>query len=180
MDIELATALKENADFEKENKLLKSLLHCTVKSCNNCGKVNCENFQRQRVDCCGRWISFKDYTVELEKKNAELKHEVEVWKKASENNGYKAFNLEEENAELEKENKELKEKLNIRSCQNCRKYNRTCPNDGSCKNYSKWEGYKNPQLTKAKELLERFTTLDVLEGYDIVEEAEQFLKELDK
>ena len=44
-----------------------------------------------------------------------------------------------------KENAELKEKLNIniRSCQNCRKYNRNCPNDGSCKNYNKWEEYKN-------------------------------------
>ena len=52
---------------------------------------------------------------------------------------------------------ELKEKLNIRSCQNCRKYNRTCPNDGSCKNYSKWEGYKNPQLTKAKEIIKKFS-----------------------
>ena len=51
---------------------------------------------------------------------------------------------------------ELEEKLNIRSCQNCRKYNRTCPNDGSCKNYSKWEGYKNPQLTKAKEIIKKF------------------------
>lgn len=59
--------------------------------------------------------------------------------------------------ELKKENAELKEKLNIRSCQNCRKYNRTCPNDGSCKNYSKWKGYKNPQLTKAKEIIKRFS-----------------------
>lgn len=34
--------------------------------------------------------------------------------------------------ELEKENEDLKEKLNIRSCQNCRRNNKSCPNDGSC------------------------------------------------
>jgi len=54
-------------------------------------------------------------------------------------------------AELEKENAELKRILNIRSCQNCRHNSRDCPNDGSCKHYSKWEGYENPQLSKAKE-----------------------------
>lgn len=51
-------------------------------------------------------------------------------------------------SELEKENEELKEKLNIRSCQNCKRNNKSCPNDGSCDHYSKWEDYKNPQLTK--------------------------------
>ena len=44
MDIELAQALAEN-------EILKSLLYCTKRSCNNCGKVNCENYQRQRKDC---------------------------------------------------------------------------------------------------------------------------------
>lgn len=59
MDIELAQALAEN-------ELLKSLLYCTKRSCNNCGKVNCENFQRQRKDCCENWVSYKDYIKELE------------------------------------------------------------------------------------------------------------------
>ena len=59
MDIELAQALTEN-------ELLKSLLYCTKKSCNNCGKVNCENFQRQRKDCCENWVSYKDYIKQLE------------------------------------------------------------------------------------------------------------------
>jgi hypothetical protein len=59
MDIELAQALAEN-------ELLKSLLYCTKRSCNNCGKVNCENFQRQRKDCCGNWVSYKDYIKKLE------------------------------------------------------------------------------------------------------------------
>ena len=59
MDIELAQALAEN-------ELLKSLLYCTKRSCNNCGKVNCENFQRQRKDCCENWVSYKDYIKQLE------------------------------------------------------------------------------------------------------------------
>ena len=50
--------------------------------------------------------------------------------------------------ELLKENAELKAKLNQRSCQNCKKYSRACPNDGSCKYYSKWEGYENSQLAE--------------------------------
>ena len=57
---------------EQEIKLLKELL-CTKRSCNNCGKVNCENFQRQRIDCCGLWVSYKDYITELENKIADIK-----------------------------------------------------------------------------------------------------------
>ena len=57
------------ADLERENRTIKSLLYCTKRSCNNCGKVNCENFQRQRIDCCGLWVSYKDYIAELENKS---------------------------------------------------------------------------------------------------------------
>ena len=85
--------------------------------------------------------------------------------------------------DLQKENAELKEILNIRSCQNCRHNNRDCPNDGSCKHYSKWEGYENPQLAQAKELLEQ--ALPYLENTDeerdeLYDKIEQFLKEIDK
>ena len=66
MDIELAQALAEN-------ELLKSLLYCIKRSCNNCGKVNCENFQRQRIDCCGKWVSYKDYITELEQQIEQMK-----------------------------------------------------------------------------------------------------------
>ena len=66
MDIELAQALAEN-------ELLKSLLYCKKRSCNNCGKVNCENFQRQRKDCCGNWVSYKDYIKELEAQIEKMK-----------------------------------------------------------------------------------------------------------
>lgn len=66
MDIELAQALAEN-------ELLKSLLYCTKRSCNNCGKVNCENFQRQRKDCCENWVSYKDYIKQLEAQIEKMK-----------------------------------------------------------------------------------------------------------
>ena len=80
-------AFKDGAEFgynkanENECKLLKSLLYCTVKSCNNCGKINCENFQRQRIDCCSLWVSYKDYIAKLEKENAVLKkkNSLEKW-----------------------------------------------------------------------------------------------------
>ena len=69
MDIELAQTLEEN-------ELLKSLLYCTKRSCNNCGKVNCENFQRQRIDCCGHWVSYKDYIKQLEEQIEKMKSDV--------------------------------------------------------------------------------------------------------
>ena len=62
-------------------------------------------------------------------------------------------------AELEKENAELQEKLNIRSCQNCKHSNKSCPSDGSCVHHNKWEDYKNPQLTKAKEIIKDYMTI---------------------
>ena len=69
MDIELAQTLEEN-------ELLKSMLYCTKRSCNNCGKVNCENFQRQRKDCCGNWVSYKDYIKELEAQIEKMKFNI--------------------------------------------------------------------------------------------------------
>lgn len=66
MDVELAQALAEN-------ELLKSLLYCTKRSCNNCGKITCENFQRQRKDCCENWVSYKDYITELEQQIEKMK-----------------------------------------------------------------------------------------------------------
>ena len=86
-------------------------------------------------------------------------------------------------AELEKENAELQEKLNIRSCQNCKHSNKSYPSDGSCVHYNTWEDYKNPQLTKAKEVIENLIdSLMAIDGEQIrelsvVKEAEQFLKE---
>ena len=88
-------------------------------------------------------------------------------------------------AELEEENEQLQEKLNIRSCQNCKHNNKSCPSDGSCVHYSKWEGYKNPQLTRAKEIIKKLYS-HVFQGMGFMEindynvqkaEAEQFLRE---
>ena len=73
MDIELALEMKANTELKKENRLLKSLLHCSTRSCNNCGKVNCENFQRQRKDCCENWISYIDYIKQLEAQIEKMK-----------------------------------------------------------------------------------------------------------
>ena len=73
MDIELGLEMQANTQLKKENRLLKSLLYCTTRSCNNCGKVNCENFQRQRIDCCGHWVSYKDYIKQLETQIEKMK-----------------------------------------------------------------------------------------------------------
>ena len=87
-------------------------------------------------------------------------------------------------AKLEKEKAKLQEKLNIRSCQNCKHNNKSCPNDGSCVNYSKWESYINPELTKAKEIIKEMLSIlpkENIEGvYEITEKAEQFISEVEK
>ena len=49
------------------------MLYCTKRSCNNCGIVTCENFQRQRKDCCENWVSYKDYIKELEAQIEKMK-----------------------------------------------------------------------------------------------------------
>ena len=94
--------------------------------------------------------------------------------------------------ELEKENAELKEQIENRNCSNCRRSKAGCPNDGSCVHYNKWESYKNPQLTKAKEIIKEYLTIAksahttlcgvpeenrTIYVLKLNEEAEQFLKE---
>lgn len=108
-----------NKANENECKLLKSLLYCTVKSCNNCGKVNCENFQRQRIDCCSLWVSYKDYIAKLEKENAELKTKKipQLERKIASIRGCHSVAVKKLNARIEqverlkKENAELRQKL---------------------------------------------------------------------
>ena len=89
------------------------------------------------------------------------------------------------------QNAKLQEKLNIRSCQNCKHNNKSCPSDGSCVHYNKWEEYKNPQLAKAKENIKKFSKFVNNEvefdpehpqehtdlWNELCEKAEQFLKE---
>ena len=131
------------------------------------------------------------------KENAELKEKISILlscKNCPENKGGWICAKEYENKclaqkiefikELEKENAKLQEKLNIRSCQNCKHNNKSCPNDGSCVHYNKWEEYKDPQLTKAKELIKEMLSIlpkENIEGvYEITEEAEEFLKEVEE
>lgn len=93
--------------------------------CTTCKALIC----KEKCEC---WtFAKKGFLAGLEQENAEMKEEV---------------------VRLKKENAKLQEKLNIRSCQNCKHNNKSCPSDGSCVHYSKWEDYKNQQLTKAKEL----------------------------
>ena len=90
---------------EQENKLLKELLYCTKRSCNNCGKVNCENFQRQRIDCCGLWVSYKDYIkqqeeqIESDKKKITQAH-IDGYNRGSAKAKDKIKELEQENNKL--------------------------------------------------------------------------------
>ena len=92
---------------EQEIKLLKELLYCTKRSCNNCGKVNCENFQRQRIDCCGLWDSYKDYIAELENKIADIKANCDL---AIEGRDIKIKELEQE---LTVQKDQLQEEINL-------------------------------------------------------------------
>ena len=89
------------ADLEKENRIIKSILYCTKRSCNNCGKVNCENFQRQRIDCCGLWVSYKDYIKELEQENAELKSVAQFQQSSNMKRHFEIQELEKKNKKLE-------------------------------------------------------------------------------
>ena len=102
----------EKINLEQENKLLKSFLYCTKKSCNNCGYVKCENFQRQRIDCCGRWISFKDYIAELKKENAELKDYNKKLLQSDIDKQNKIVLLSKKVNDLQKKNVGLKDQLN--------------------------------------------------------------------
>lgn len=82
------------------------------------------------------------------------------------------------------QNAKLQEKLNMRSYQNCKHNNKSCPSDGSCVHYNKWEEYKNPQLTKAKEIIKEMLSIlpkeNIEDIYEITEEAEHFLREVEK
>ena len=85
--------------------------------------------------------------------------------------------------ELEKEKCELKKQVENRNCSNCRRSKAGCPNDGSCHNFSLWQPFINPQLTKAKEIIKKLYS-HVFQGMGFMEindynvqkaEAEEFL-----
>lgn len=58
----------------KENAELKARLFCTKETCDNCGFVKCENFQRQRKsEPCSVYISYKDRIIKLKLQLIEAK-----------------------------------------------------------------------------------------------------------
>ena len=157
-----------------------------MKGCMNCGNISCGNNKKRESAGCGRWKDPEETEKEYKQYEAVIFVVQKNLKELEED-----YNLKDELfkkiVELEKENAELKEKLNIRSCQNCKNNNKSCPSDGSCKNYSKWEGYENLQLTKAKDLLKWFVwyfregSPNFAPYKHKVEEVEQFLnREIEK
>lgn len=96
------------------------------------------------------------------------------------------FGCNKAKEELEEENAELKEQVENRNCSNCRRSKAGCPNDGSCHNFSLWQPFINPKLTKAKELIgELISSLSVVgeceeEECELLNRAEQFLRELEE
>lgn len=58
----------------RENAELKARLFCTKETCDNCGFVKCENFQRQRKsEPCSVYISYKDRITKLKLQLIEAK-----------------------------------------------------------------------------------------------------------
>ena len=93
-----------------------------------------------------------------------------------------------------KENAELKEQVENRNCSNCRRSKAGCPNDGSCHNFSLWQPFINPELTKAKEIIKKFLEFVNNEvefdpehpqehtdlWNELCEKAEEFISEVEK
>lgn len=51
---------------EQENEHLKNLLYGVIRTCDNCGYVDCENFQRQRRSIpCINHKTFQERILEL-------------------------------------------------------------------------------------------------------------------
>lgn len=54
----------------EENRILKETLNCSKETCDNCGIITCENFQRQRKsEPCPMYISYKARIKNLEHEN---------------------------------------------------------------------------------------------------------------
>jgi len=110
--------------------------------------------------------AYENKIANLEKENTELRKEVELWKKASETNSYKAFQLQEENKELLKDRDRWMQ-----------------VDKEDCDNWSK----DKKQLTKAKEYI-KLLLMNCVGVYEstgktvaeIQAEAEQFLQEVEE
>jgi len=74
LNLSLQTTNEQKVKLEQENELAKSLLYCAVKSCDNCGNCNCENFQRQRKSVpCELYVSYQDRIKQLEEQIEKMK-----------------------------------------------------------------------------------------------------------
>lgn len=198
MSKELDYILDHIADLERGNMALRSLLYCTKRSCNNCGKVNCENFQRQRIDCCGLWVSYKDYINKLEKEykllgercnqllkdKGDLTDELAKWKEEWQEQVQKATDEGWERTKLTGKVRELEQQIEKmkRHC-NCKhrdsegycEVKRTYLIDLSYDGCDKWELEDCTKECEMKKIMEQAN-----EGLDfdkIADEVEQDIKE---
>lgn len=153
--------------LEKEaDKWLRKYLLCydCEKKC-NCIETN--SYCEQQV-----LKAYVDSAEPREKRIEELEKEVELWKKASENNSYKAFQFEKDNTKLKKQQFSLRNERNTFLAQN--------------EHYEKDLIDFNENFTKAKEHIRTLISclIDwVQEGdkdYCHIAEAEQFLNEVEK
>ena len=148
--------------------------------------INCldeieERFKTQMIAWVRSAADFGEINDKLVKENAELKADNDARK-------FAMAMSEKVEKQLREENAELQEKLNTRSCQNCKNNNKSCPNDGSCVHYSKWEDYKNSQLTKAKNIIRdlyfiiqgRIDYEDNIQIKDSMDLAKVFLNEVEE
>lgn len=68
VNAEMLKRFNRLVDLEKENAELKAVLYCSRETCDNCGFIDCENFQRQRKSVpCSQYISYKDRLKRLDK-----------------------------------------------------------------------------------------------------------------
>lgn len=104
VNTEMLKRFNRLVELEKENALVKSLLYGTQRTCDNCGFVNCENFQRQRKsEPCSLYIP---YQVRI--KN--LAHESNVLRESYNNS---EMNLASVSEQLAKAKKLLNEFMRI-------------------------------------------------------------------
>ena len=102
----LADVASDVEKLEEENTLVKSLLYCTERTCDNCGFVNCENFQRQRKsEPCSLYIS---YQVRI--KN--LVHESDVLRESYNNSEMNLASVSEQLAKAKEIIKKFSEFVN--------------------------------------------------------------------
>ena len=125
---------KENAKLQEKISILLSCKNCPENKggwiCakeyeNKCLTQKIEFIKELEEEKCELLgiIQGKDKVIqELKKENAELRNIAEFQQSSNMSRYF-------ENKKLKDENAELKEKLNIRSCQNCKHNNKSCPND---------------------------------------------------